>query len=605
MTRRTSRVRSVRLAGASALLLPLAAIAQPTATAAPVPQADAHCSPGAHSLESPGSVMYPDTGNGGYVSVHTDVTLRYNAAQNLFLPGTHVVLSDRATQCLSSLSLDFERTEAGTQPGRPDMHVASVAVNGIPAHFRFVQPTYPGDPHGMSDPDPRAHEVSQTNPVGGPKHNPLPPACSPSFAMPARPSATRRTGSSARRTSCSSRRAEPIADGTSFTVTVNYTGHPGLHDDADGSREGWFTTAGGSSMDTEPMGSEDWMPLNNFPTAKPSYDFYETAAKGKTVICNGQLESTTTNKPDKQFPQGSATWHWHAPMPINSYLPLSIIGDYKLTVRHTADGMPYYEAQDTHIPANKQAANQQVMNEQEAITKFEETYNGAFPFSSDGVVAAIPGTGGVVEEMETMIVFTRGHVGLGTLYHENMHQWWGDHVSEGSYEMTFFKEGLATLSQVLASAQRQAAGSLLAPASPASIDSTLIRWFDREYANHGTFWLRAPSNPAPFTLFNTPPTYNRPATAYVALYQILGRDRFIKALHTIQADYGGGNITEPQLEKEFQRFLPNPSDECITRLGQFFTEWFDTGYPVGHEPDITGPGLHGPDFYNGVCTPTA
>jgi hypothetical protein len=47
------------------------------------------------------------------------------------------------------------------------------------APFGFVQPTYPGDPNGQNDPNPAAHEASQTNPVGGPDNNPLPPACSP------------------------------------------------------------------------------------------------------------------------------------------------------------------------------------------------------------------------------------------------------------------------------------------------------------------------------------------------------------------------------------------------------------------------------------------
>ncbi len=59
------------------------------------------------------------------------------------------------------------------------MTVQSVTVNGLPAPFRFVQPTYPGDPNGQDDPDPRAHEAAQNAPVGGPDDNPLPPACAP------------------------------------------------------------------------------------------------------------------------------------------------------------------------------------------------------------------------------------------------------------------------------------------------------------------------------------------------------------------------------------------------------------------------------------------
>src|SRR5436190_10634243 len=144
------------------------------------------CSPGAHTLAPAGSRLYPETGNGGYTSLHTLVHLVYDGNANLFLPGNRVVLTDRATKCLTSFSLDFERHSAGTNGG-PDMSVVSVRVNGHTAGFHFVQPTYPGDPHGQNDPDPAAHEASQTNPVGGPSHNPLPPACSPqlpSFSTP-------------------------------------------------------------------------------------------------------------------------------------------------------------------------------------------------------------------------------------------------------------------------------------------------------------------------------------------------------------------------------------------------------------------------------------
>ena len=49
-------------------------------------------------------------------------------------------------------------------------------------------------------------------------------------------------------------------------------------------------------------------------------------------------------------------------------------------------------------------------------------------------------------------------------------------------------------------------------------------------------------------LFTTANTYTRPGTAYLALWQALGRDRMISAMNDIQSTYGGGNITEQQLE---------------------------------------------------------
>src|SRR6266566_1416439 len=56
------------------------------------PAAPGHCSAGAHTLSHLGDHVYPDTGNGGYTSLHTDIHMVYDAASNQFLPGNHVDL---------------------------------------------------------------------------------------------------------------------------------------------------------------------------------------------------------------------------------------------------------------------------------------------------------------------------------------------------------------------------------------------------------------------------------------------------------------------------------------------------------------------------------
>jgi len=167
--------------------------------------------------------VYPDTGNGGYTSLHTDVRLVYDATSNRFLPGNHVTLTDRATQCLTSFSLDFERRSVNASAG-PDLTVTSVTVNGRRAAFGFVQPTYPGDPHGQNDPDPRAHEASQLNPVGGPDHNPLPPACTPELTSTSAADQNSRNGTQCPANKLVITPGAPIRDGAVFSVTVAYTG---------------------------------------------------------------------------------------------------------------------------------------------------------------------------------------------------------------------------------------------------------------------------------------------------------------------------------------------------------------------------------------------
>jgi len=567
----------------------------PAGAAAPAPAAPTRCSAGAHTLSPPGSRLYPETGNGGYTSVHTLVHLVYNATTNRFLPGNKVVLTDRATQCLTSFTLDFERKSQNTKSG-PGMSVQSVTVNGRPATFAFEQPTYPGDPNGQDDPNPAAHEASQANPVGGPHHNPLPPACTPEVLTS---NVNSLNGTQCPATKLVIRPSKPIKDGVLFTVTVSYTGRPGLHNDGDGSTEGWFRAPDGGFVTTEPVGTEDWMPLNDYPSAKPTYDFSDTVTAGRTVLANGVLVSVSKHQASKEFPKGSVTWRWHSPAPVASYLVEDSVGNYILTERTADNGIRFYEAQDRGIKPVKRAKNLKIMNLQQRITEFESQFNGSYPFTSDGVVVGTPNAS-FEEEMQTMITFAGGFIDTDVLYHENMHQWWGDNVTEGGYRLTYYKEGLATLAEFLYQARlaEQKAGGPYTHKGQAAFQASLVHRFNSDYAQAKSFWTVAPSNPQAFGLFSGSSTYDRPGIGYIALRQILGHGNFTRALQQIQRTYGGGSITEAQLEAIFRQWLPLQTSACRARLGEFFRQWWDTAYPAsGGKPQITGPGLHGHNFY--------
>jgi hypothetical protein len=140
-----------------------------------------------------------------------------------------VVLTDRATQCLTSFSLDFERRSTANRAAGPRMKVSAVLVNGRPAVFGFAQPAYPDDPNGPNDPNPAAHEASQLSHVGGPAHNPLPPACSPELKTTSFAKRNSQNGQQCPANKLVITPAAPVRDGAAFTVAVFYTGRPGVH----------------------------------------------------------------------------------------------------------------------------------------------------------------------------------------------------------------------------------------------------------------------------------------------------------------------------------------------------------------------------------------
>ena len=210
--------------------------------------------------------------------------------------------------------------------------------------------------------------------------------------------------------------------------------------------------------------------------------------------------------------------------------------------------------------------------------------------------------------MQTMITFQGGQIDLDTFNHENMHQWWGDSVTEANYNLTFFKEGMATLRRV--PVRRPQRGDRRGRPGHAGWCGRVRREPGRSVQHRIT--PTTGSGPPPRPTRRRPPC--SPAASPTPVLarptsrcaRSSARTNFTSALQQIQRDYRHSSITEKQLEAEFQALLPNQSAACSARLDQFFTQWFDTAYPPGggaNRPQLTGPGLNGPGFYNpdGTC----
>ena len=259
------------------------------------PVASADCSAGAHTLAAPGLTSCPRRP----ATAATRACTRWCSSsrrgrQPLFLPGNRVSLTDRATQCLTSFSLDFERHSANTEAG-PNMQVDSVTVKVSRRRSASSSRPIPAIPAGRTIRTPPRTRLREQ-----PGRRPAP--------QPAAAGLHAGAAQHERQDQLHGRHAVPgqqagrpppfqIAKGATFTVAVNYTGTPGVHNDGDGTTEGWFRASDGGFVTTEPVGSEDWMPLNDYPAAKPTYDFSDTVAAGRTVIANGMLVSVSTTPP--------------------------------------------------------------------------------------------------------------------------------------------------------------------------------------------------------------------------------------------------------------------------------------------------------------------
>lgn len=535
------------------------------------------CTPGARTLSAPGDVLFPEAGNGGYRSRHSIVRLRYDARTNRFLPGTRVVLVLRATQCLTEFSVDFEPSDPEHRSGSPRLRIDGIRVSGEPASSRMARPSYPGNPFGPDDPDPRAQQQSQQNPVGGPEDNPLPPACSPNLSESE--SAHARDGELCPATKLVITPSRPIPAGSTFRVRIDYHGRPGLHHGADSARDGWWRSPGGAVTNTEPLGTQAWMPLNNHPSAKPTYRVIVRTQSGKTVIAPGVRVGARRHRPDRDFPEGSTSTRYLSTDPVASYLVVLLVGDYRVH-RFTRDQVSYRLLQDRRISPAGMRDNNRSLEQLDDSTRMLEQLSGPFPFPSNGAAVTLPAHTDM--EMQNLSIFSEGGIDTSTLFHENMHQWWGDAVTQATFDMVWFKEGLATFAEDIRRARMAAART----GKRRTYRRTLQRKFDRLYHSRGTFWSQAPSAPTPATYFDYDATYLRPGALYLALYLDLGHRRFSAVLHRLQRRYGGRSLTRDQWERAWLATMP--SSACRGQLRTLFEQWLDTAYPIGERPELTG-----------------
>ena len=208
------------------------------------------------------------------------------------------------------------------------------------------------------------------------------------------------------------------------------------------------------------------------------------------------------------------------------------------------------------------------MDQQQDITDFQSLFNGPFPFTSDGVVVGTP-SASFEEEMQTMITFAGGQIDLDTFYHENMHQWWGDNVSEANYNLTFFKEGMATLGEYLFAARnaRAAAGG---PDTPAG--RRRVRGQPGQPVQHQLRQTAAASGPAPRrpdavepVLRHAPPTRAR-ARRTSRCARSSARPTSTRRCSRSSATTAAAASPRRSSRRRSAQWLPNQSAACQARL---------------------------------------
>jgi aminopeptidase N len=343
--------------------------------------------------------------------------------------------------------------------------------------------------------------------------------------------------------------AGPLAAGAAFSVSVRYSGRPRQVIDPDGSAEGWYRTSDGALAVGEPIGTASWLPCNDTPRDKSSFDFELTVPRQLKAVANGRLLHITRRGP-------RSTYEWRESQPMAPYLAVIDIGRGRLQHSRVA-GLPYWTLVDPRLAKLSGPALRSLPE----VIRFERRIFGPYPFDTAGSIVDVAGFAYALETQSRPIyAFVPDRT---TVVHETAHQWFGDSVGLERWPEIWLNEGFATWTQWYY-AERHGGPSA----------RQVFRRLLRVPASETNLWDPPPARPGSAEKLFAPSTYLRGAMALEALRMKIGTRALFQVLRRWTSEHRDGNARIGQ-------FVALAEQVSGRRLDSLFQRWlYRRGKPV-------------------------
>lgn len=302
---------------------------------------------------------------------------------------------------------------------------------------------------------------------------------------------------------------QPLRAEQPVTVIIRYAGTPEPISNPMLGSAGWQTFAGGIYVAGEPLSATSFIPINDHPRDKATYEIAITVPKSYVAVSNGVLLSTDEH-------DDTTTYTWQMAQPMASYLLTLSVGRYSLYEQVGPDDLPI----SNYFPTPLADALSRIFENQPDMIAFYSERFGPYPFDSFGSLVVADPQFHYALETQSRSTFSTNILQSGrelVVAHELAHQWFGDSVSVHSWRDIWLNEGFARYAEVLWLEHTQGRAAMLG-------------YLRRLYMT-ATSSSVLPGNPTVNTLFSGA-VYDRGALTLHALRLEVGDELFFEILRT-------------------------------------------------------------------------
>ena len=351
--------------------------------------------------------------------------------------------------------------------------------------------------------------------------------------------------------------SKPFAKNKIASFVVKYRGIP-----ADGLRIG-NTKHGERSFFNEnwPNRTRHWLPTVDHPYDKATNEFIVIAPTHYQVISNGLLvEESIINSEQKRT-------HWKQSVPISSWL--YVMGVAKFAIQY----VDYFEGKQIQTwvyPQDRNNGFHDFAIPTKDVMGFYSTYVGPFAYEKLANIQS-PSVGGGMETAsaifygENLVNGKRDNRLRNVVIHEIAHQWFGNAVTETTWDDAWLSEGFATYFTLLY--QEYAYGVNVYTEELKKARTRVFNFYSKDSTYKIIDNRTAEEGPVTNDM-----TYQKGAWVLHMLREKMGHEAFKNGIQAYYRKYFNKNTTTDAFFEEMQKFTEN-------ELSSFRNQWL-------HRPEV-------------------